>query len=64
MTGRRDRGDCCPACGSDDVIPFAFIFGAVELYGYQCPCGRAWLSLHAQTRYDTLALRAIRGRAG
>ena len=33
MTGRRER-DCCPACGSDDIIPFAFIFGAVELYGY------------------------------
>jgi hypothetical protein len=58
------RGDHCPACGSDDVIPFALIFGAVELYGYQCPCGQAWLSMHAQTRYNTLAPRAVQGRAG
>jgi hypothetical protein len=55
--------DRCPACGSDDVIPFALIFGAVELYGYQCPCGRAWLSLPAETRSDTHALRAVQGRA-
>jgi hypothetical protein len=54
----------CPACGSGDVIPFAFIFGAVELYGYLCPCGRAWLSLHSETRYNTLALRPIRDEAG
>jgi hypothetical protein len=58
------RGDCCPACGSDDVIPFALIFGAVELYGYQCPCGHAWLSLPAQARHDALALRAVQGKAG
>jgi hypothetical protein len=62
MTGRHNR-DCCPACGSDDVIPFAFIFGAVELYGYQCPCGHAWLSLPAQARHDTLALPAVQGKA-
>jgi hypothetical protein len=58
------RGDCCPACGSNDVIPFALIFGAVELYGYQCPCGRAWLSMHAESCSETLALRAVQGRAG
>jgi formate dehydrogenase maturation protein FdhE len=28
--------DCCPACGSHQVIPYAIIVGATEEYGYQC----------------------------
>src|SRR5215469_562396 len=35
MTGSYE-GDCCPACGSDEVIPWAVILGAREEYGYQC----------------------------
>jgi hypothetical protein len=35
MTGRRYHGDCCPACGSHQVIPYAILFGAAEEYGYQ-----------------------------
>src|SRR5215472_7414623 len=42
MTGRYD-GDCCPACGSDEVIPYAVIVGAREEYGYQClVCAVTW----------------------
>jgi hypothetical protein len=35
MTGRY-HGDCCPACGSHQVTPYAVIVGATEEYGYQC----------------------------
>src|SRR5215472_18650514 len=42
MTGRYE-GDCCPACGSDEVIPYAVIVGAREEYGYQClACAVTW----------------------
>ena len=42
MTGRYD-GDCCPACGSDDVIPYAVILGTREEYGYHCQvCQVTW----------------------
>src|SRR5215472_9213790 len=42
MTGRYD-GDCCPACGSDEVTPYAVIVGAREEYGYQClACAVTW----------------------
>ena len=41
MTGR--YRDCCPACGSDDVIPYAVIIGGSEEYGYQCgTCAVMW----------------------
>ena len=36
MTARRYDGDCCPACGSHQVIPYAVLVGASEEYGYQC----------------------------
>jgi hypothetical protein len=36
MTARHDHGDCCPACGSDQVIPYAVLVGGSEEYGYQC----------------------------
>ncbi len=32
----RYTGDCCPACGSDQVIPYAVLVGGSEEYGYQC----------------------------
>jgi hypothetical protein len=35
MTARY-HGDCCPACGSHQVIPYAVVVGATEEYGYQC----------------------------
>jgi hypothetical protein len=42
MTGRY-TGDCCPACGSDQVIPYAVLVGGSEEYGYQClACGVMW----------------------
>src|SRR5215472_9535059 len=37
------HGDWCPACGSDEVIPWAVIVGAAEEYGYQClACAVMW----------------------
>jgi hypothetical protein len=33
---RRYTGDCCPACGSHQVIPYAVLVGGGEEYGYQC----------------------------
>ena len=36
MTARPYDGDCCPACGSHQVIPYAVLVGASEEYGYQC----------------------------
>jgi len=32
----RYTGDCCPACGSHQVIPYAVLVGGSEEYGYQC----------------------------
>ena len=32
----RYHGDCCPACGSHQVIPYAVLVGGSEEYGYQC----------------------------
>jgi hypothetical protein len=36
MTAGRYSGDCCPACGSYQVIPYAVLVGGSEEYGYQC----------------------------
>ena len=42
MTRRYD-GDCCPACGSCQVIPYAVLVGGSEEYGYQClACQVMW----------------------
>jgi hypothetical protein len=39
----RYHGDCCPACGSHQVIPYAVIVGGTEEYGYQClACEVMW----------------------
>jgi hypothetical protein len=43
MTASRYTGDCCPACGSYQVIPYAVLVGASEEYGYQCQvCEVMW----------------------
>ena len=42
MTGRYD-GDCCRACGSCQVIPYAVLAGGSEEYGCQClACQVMW----------------------
>jgi hypothetical protein len=42
MTARY-TGDCCPACGSHQVIPYAVLVGGSEEYGYQClACQVTW----------------------
>jgi hypothetical protein len=42
MTGRYG-GDCCPACGSDQILPYAVLIGGTEEYGYQClTCQVMW----------------------
>ncbi len=39
----RYTGDCCPACGSHQVIPYAVLVGVSEEYGYQClACEVMW----------------------
>jgi formate dehydrogenase maturation protein FdhE len=39
----RYHGDCCPACGSHQVTPYAVIVGGSEEYGYQCQvCEVMW----------------------
>ena len=39
----RYHGDCCPACGSDQIIPYAVLIGGSEEYGYQCQaCAVMW----------------------
>ena len=39
----RYTGDCCPACGSHQVTPYAVMVGATEEYGYQCQvCEVMW----------------------
>ena len=42
MTARY-HGDCCPTCGSHQVIPYAVLVGGSEEYGYQClACEVMW----------------------
>ena len=42
MTARYG-GDCCPACGSDQILPYAVLVGGSEEYGYQClACQVTW----------------------
>lgn len=51
-----DAGDLCPACHSDEVLPFAIIVGAAETYGYQClSCAAIWPVLQSGTLPDALA---------
>ena len=39
----RYHGDCCPACGSYQVTPYAVMVGATEEYRYQCQvCEVMW----------------------
>jgi hypothetical protein len=47
----RYHGDCCPACGSHQVIPYAVLLGSAEEYGYQClACEVMWPVLTYPTR--------------
>ena len=53
------HGDCCPACGSADLQPFAVIVGAAETYGYQClDCATLWPVLQTGTLPPSLARAA------
>ena len=54
MIGFAD-GDCCPSCGSDEVLPYAIIAGAAEVYGYQClTCAAMWPVLQTGTLPEAL----------
>ena len=58
MTARR-REDRCPACGSNEVQPFAIIVGAAETYGYQClACSVTWTVMQTATPPDPRAVRS------
>jgi hypothetical protein len=61
----RCTGDCCPACGSNELLPFAIIVGAAEIYGYQClSCSVTWRILQSGTLPDARALsRAVKDLA-
>jgi hypothetical protein len=49
------REDCCPACGSDEVLPYAIILGAAEVYGYQClACSVTWPVIQTGTLPEIL----------
>ena len=49
----RYHGDCCPACGSHPVIPYAVLVGGSEEYGYQClACEVMWPVLTHLARDD------------
>jgi hypothetical protein len=54
----RYHGDCCPACGSNQVIPYAVMVGGSEEYGYQCLiCEVTWPVLTYPTRGEDPAGR-------
>ena len=60
MTARRYDGDCCPACGSHQVIPYAVLVGASEEYGYQClVCEVMWPVLILPGRPTPLTRQAV-----
>ena len=61
MTGPRE--DYCPACGSNELLPYAVIVGAAETYGYQClSCTVTWPVLTTGTLPGARALsRALKG---
>jgi hypothetical protein len=49
--------DRCPACGDNEVQPFAVIIGAAETYGYQClACTVTWIVMQTATPPDPRAL--------
>jgi transposase-like protein len=50
------REDYCPACGSNELLPYAVIVGAAETYGYQClSCAVTWPVLTSGTLPENLA---------
>lgn len=57
MTGH--AGDCCPARGSDELLPYAVIIGAAETYGYKClTCTTIWTVIHTGTTPDPAVVLA------
>jgi hypothetical protein len=47
----RYHGDCCPACGSHQIIPYAILVGSSEEFGCQClACEVMWPVLTFRTR--------------
>jgi hypothetical protein len=63
MIGPR-REDCCPACGSDEVLPYAIILGAAETYGYQClACTITWPVMQTGSMPATIAPLILKGDA-
>ncbi len=59
------REDRCPACGSNEVQPFAVIIGAAETYGYQClSCSVTWTVIQTSPVPDHRALRGVLRAAG
>ncbi len=64
MTVRHYDGDCCPACGSHQVIPYAVLVGASEEYGYQClACEVMWPVLTYPVREEAEPAGRQRGPA-
>jgi hypothetical protein len=60
----RYHGDCCPACGSHQVIPYAVLAGGSEEYGYQClACQVMWPVLTYPARDETGLMARERGPA-
>ena len=50
------REDYCPACGSNELLPYAVIVGAAETYGYQClSCSVTWPVLQSGALPEVLA---------
>jgi hypothetical protein len=53
MTHPPYTGDCCPACGSAQVLPYAVLIGGTEEYGYQClTCQVMWPVLTYPSTHD------------
>jgi formate dehydrogenase maturation protein FdhE len=59
------REDYCPACGSNELLPYAVIVGAAETYGYQClACTVTWTVMQTASPPDPRAIREALRRAG
>jgi hypothetical protein len=54
----RYTGDCCPACGSHQAIPYAVLVGGSEEYGYQCLVSEVMWPVLTYPARDTLAQAA------
>ena len=64
MTALPYTGDCCPACGSEQVTPYAVLIGGSEEYGYQClACAVTWPVLSHPESAPVLQAASHRYRA-